>query len=521
MGFLKQLTQQILSIWQKLETRQKVTLAVSVVAFLVIFILFLSWASRPDYSLLYSNLSLEDAGQIVKKLKEDKIPYYIKNGGKAIFVPSSQVYETRLNLAMEGIPKGGQVGFEIFDNTGLIGMTNFMERVNYQRALQGELARTIESLDEIVAARVHLVLPDKSPFIGEQSHPRASVVVKLRPGAMLRKDQIYGIAQLVTGSVESLKTQDVTIVDQSGSILFGGEVNNPSSSFYLTTNQIQLKKEVENYLASKVQSLLLPVVGPDKAVVKVDANLDFDQITRTEEHYDPEGKVVKSEVRREESKQGTGTVVGGTPGVKTNLGKGAILTAGNPGKETTEESELQYAVNKRIEHIIKGVGNIKRISVAVAVDGTYKVGPDGKKKYIPRSARDIENLSSIVKQAVGYDETRGDKVSIINVPFDTSSKEEEQIYWQKVSRWELLKHLPRYIGIGLAAFILFFLLKTMTKIFTSTAQAPSPVAEQRIEKVSPFEDEQWLRQRVFQLAEKDPRKVAQIIKVWITNHGRA
>lgn len=520
MGFLRQLTQQILSIWQKLETRQKITFIISAGAFLVVFILFLSWVSRPDYSLLYSNLSIEDAAQIVKKLKEDKIPYYLKEGGKAIFVPSSQVYETRLNLAMEGVPKGGQVGFEIFDNTGLIGMTNFMERINYQRALQGELARTIESLDEIIAARVHLVLPDRSPFIGDESHPRASVVVKLRPGTMLRKDQIVGIAQLVTGSVEDLKLQDVTIVDQSGSILFGGEVNNPSSSFYLTTNQIQLKKEVENYLTNKVQSLLLPVVGPGKVVVRVDADLDFDQITRTEEYYDPEGKVVKSEIRREENRQGTSPVVGGSPGVNTNLGKGVLLNAGAPEKETREESNIQYAINKRIEHIIRGVGNIKRVSVAVAVDGVYQIGSDGVKKYVPRSKQEMENLSSIVKQAVGYDESRGDKVTVINVPFDTSSKEEEQIYWQKVSRWELLKHLSRYIGLGIVALVLFFLLRTITRIFIPQLKgAPTSMGEKE-GKVSPLEDEQWLRQRVFQLAEQDPEKVARIIKVWITDHGR-
>jgi len=518
MDFLRQVFQQITSIWQKLETKQKLAFILSVGAFLITFSIFLSWVTRPEYSLLYSNLSLEDAGQITSKLKEQKIPYKLKDGGRTIFVPTSQVYETRLNLAMEGIPRGGEVGFEIFDNTGLIGMTNFMERINYQRALQGELARTIESLDEIMRARVHLVLPEKSPFIGEESHPRASVVLKLRPGAGLRKDQIMGIAKLTAGSVEDLEVQDVTIVDQRGNILFGGEET--TSPFYLTTSQIELKKQIEEYLTNKVQTLLSSVLGPDKAVVRVDTKLNFDQITRTEEYYDPEGKVVQSEVRKEESSEGTGAVAGGTPGVKTNLGQGNLLTMGTPGKETREESSVQYAINKRIEQIVKGVGNMERISVAVAVDGTYRIGPDGAKEYIPRSQQEIEKLTSMVKQAVGYEESRGDRITVTNIPFDTSAREKEELQWQKLSRWELIRHLSRYIIIAVVILVLFLSLRTVIKLLTPGLRGKLVSAEEKRGKVLPFEDEKWLRERIFQLAEQEPRKVAEIIKIWITNHGR-
>jgi len=315
------------------------------------------------------------------------------------------------------------MGFEIFDNTGLIGMTNFMERINYQRALQGELARTIESLEEIQRARVHLVLPEESPFIGEKSKPRASVVVLLKQGRYLRKDQVLGIAKLISGSVSDLELENVTVVNQKGEVLFGGEET--SSPVYLTANQIDTKKQVEEYLAGKVRTLLSSVLGPDRVVVKVDARLNFDQITRTEEYYDPESRVVLSEIRREESSEKTETPIGGSPGAKTNLGQGTLLTSGNPGKETREETSVQYAINKKVEQIVEGVGNIERISVAVAVDGTYKKTPEGKMEYIPLSNDEIEKLTSMVKQAVGYDESRGDTVTVTNVPFDTSFRLEE------------------------------------------------------------------------------------------------
>ncbi|MCD6574090.1 flagellar M-ring protein FliF [Candidatus Aerophobetes bacterium] len=517
MDFFKQLLQQISSIWQRLETKQKIAFVLSLGAFLVTLFVFLSWATRPEYSLLYSDLSLEDAGQITKKLKEQNIPYQLKNGGKSIYVPASQVYETRLDLAMEGIPSGKQVGFEIFDNTGLIGMTNFMERINYQRALQGELARTIESLDEVLRARVHLVLPEKSPFIGESSHPRASVVLKLRPGARLRKNQVMGIARLVMGSVEDMQLEDVSIIDQRGEILFGGE--EISSPLFLTANQIELKKQIEGYLTDKVQTLLASVLGAGKAVVRVDTKLNFDQIKKTQEYYDPEGKVITSEMRKEESSEGGKTVVGGAPGVKTNMGQANVLNMGNPGKQTKEESSVQYAVNRTVEQIVKGIGNIERISVAVAVDGTYKILSDGKKEYVPRSEKEIQNITSIIKQAVGCDESRGDKVVVTNVPFDASVRGEGESQWQRLSPWEWLRFLSRYIIIAVVILVLFLSLRTVVKFLVSKPQGREIFAGKE-EDFIPFEDESWLKERVFKLAGEEPGRVAKIIKIWMTNHER-
>lgn len=518
MNFLKQTWEQVIAIWQKLERKQKVAFILSLGTFVVALCFFISWATRPEYSLLYSGLSFEDAGQIIDKLKEQKIPYKLKDGGRTILVPTSQVYETRINLAMEGIPRGGQMGFEIFDNTGLIGMTNFMERINYQRALQGELARTIESLEEIQRARVHLVLPEESPFIGEKSKPRASVVVLLKQGRYLRKDQVLGIAKLISGSVSDLELENVTVVNQKGEVLFGGEET--SSPVYLTANQIDTKKQVEEYLAGKVRTLLSSVLGPDRVVVKVDARLNFDQITRTEEYYDPESRVVLSEIRREESSEKTETPIGGSPGAKTNLGQGTLLTSGNPGKETREETSVQYAINKKVEQIVEGVGNIERISVAVAVDGTYKKTPEGKMEYIPLSNDEIEKLTSMVKQAVGYDESRGDTVTVTNVPFDTSFRLEETGLGG-IPLLELMRHLGKYIVVATISLVLLFSLRQVIKILSGQVRGEIIPGAEKTGKILPVEDEKWLRERVFELADSEPQKVAQIIKIWITNHGRA
>lgn len=486
--------------------------------FLIALIFFLHWAMRSEYSLLYSNLLPKEAGQVTRKLKEMSVPYKIRDGGGSILVPSSRVHETRLNLAMEGIPEGEEIGFEIFDNTNFIGMTNFMERINYQRALQGELAQTIQSLDEVVQARVHLVLPDESPFIGENYHPRASILLRLKPGFGLQKDQVLGIAKVTAGSVRDLKVEDVTIVDQRGSILFGG---GDSSSVHLTTSQIDLKRKIEEYLAGKVRTLLIPVVGSEKAVVKVDARLNFDRITRTAESYDPESKVITSEVRTERRSEGGGTdIVGGVPGTNTNLGKEGLTEATNSGEETVEESSVKYAINKQIERIVKGVGNIERISVAVAVDGTYTGGPGGEKEYIPRDEAQMQKLTSIIKQAVGYDQSRGDKITVTNVPFDTPFRKEKVSFWEGIPPWDLVKYMSRYIIIAVVIIALLLSLRQVIGVLTPETGGGLQEEEGTAETI-PFEDEKWLKDHVTQLSEQDPQQVAKIIKMWITNHGRA
>ncbi|MCD6317715.1 flagellar M-ring protein FliF, partial [Candidatus Aerophobetes bacterium] len=435
------------------------------------------------------------------------------------------------------IPKEGHVGFEIFDNTNMIGMTRFMEKVNYQRALQGELARSIQSLDEIVQAQVHLVIPEPSPFVEEEKPPSASIILRLRPGALLGKSQVRGIARLVSSSVEGLTTQHITIVDGRGNILFGGGEN--SSPTYLTTNQLELKRNVERYLTDKIHSLLTSILGPNEATAKVDVELNFNQIKRTEERYDPKSKAIKTEVRHEEIKKGTTTSIGGTPGVKTNLGQANLSTQGTPSEQRTEESNVQYLVNKTVENIIEQTGNIKKLSVAVAIDGTYII-KGGKREYIPRSSEEMQKFTSIIKQAIGYDESRGDSIVVTNVPFDTSYQEKEKVALEKLNRQEFLKYLIKYVIkyvlIGIGILVLFMILRPLVRelglpILKKGPLPPKLEAErvkekketERIEELIPSspQPEELIEKEISKLAENKPDQVAQIIKDWLTtNHGK-
>jgi len=513
MDFLRQLIEQVSSIWKKLKPTQRLTIVAVMAAFLISLLFLTNWVKQPEYGILYSNLNSEDAGSVISKLRERKIPYRLEQGGKAVLVPSSQIYETRVDLAMEGIPRGGEVGFEIFDKNNL-GMTNFMEKVNYQRALQGELSRTIQGLDEISQARVHLTIPEPTPFIGEEKPPTAAVVLKLRPGTMLKKNQIYGIAYLVASSVEGLDPQNISIIDERGGILFGGE----KESSYLTTSQLELKKSIEQYLTDKIISLLTPVLGPNKIVARISAELNFDRIQRTEESYNPKGKVVQSEIRDEESKQGSSSIIGGIPGVKSNVEGAAPLSSNtNPQEERREKSTIQYALGKTIEHIVRGAGNIEKLSAAVMIDGGYKITEDGKREYIPRTEEEMNKFTSIIKAAIGYDENRKDIITVANIPFDTSYQEKERLSMEKLTRQELLKYLIKYILIGISILIVFLLARSVAKGIPHERKEKAVPAKDIMEekKKALSSEEELMRKQIFEVIEKEPGEVAQIVRVWL------
>jgi len=518
MDFLRQLIEQISSIWKKLEVSQKLTILAVMIGFLISLLLLVSYVKQPEYGILYSNLTSEDAGNVINKLREKKIPYRLEQQGRTILIPSSQVYETRIDLAMEGIPKGGEVGFEIFDKTNL-GMSSFMEKINYQRALQGELSRTIQGLSEVLQARVHLTIPEPTPFIEEEKPPTAAVVLKLRPGARLNKNQIYGIAYLVASSVEGLEPENVSIIDEKGNMLFGGK-----DSSYLTSSQLELKRSVEQYLTDKISSLLTSVLGPNKVVARINAELNFDHIQRTEERYSPKGKVVQSETRDEELRRGMASLIAGVPGVSSNIGNESISNSTAPQEERREKSSVQYALNKTVEHLIREAGNIEKLSIAVMIDGTYRTTKDGKRQYIPRSEEEMEKLTSIIKAATGYDEGRGDTITVANVPFDTSYREEERLSMERLARQELLRYLVKYLLIGVSLLILFLLARSLIKGISlekrKTEEVVSPEEEiMREKRQAAFAEEELIRKQIHQLVDKSPEEAARIIRIWLKEGG--
>jgi flagellar M-ring protein FliF len=411
--------------------------------------------NQVEYRVLFSNLSAEDAGSIVGKLNEKKIPYKISSAGNAVSVPAEKVSELRLELAASGLPQGSGVGFEIFDNKTL-GATEFEQQLNYRRALQGELARTINGLDEIQSSRVHIALPKDSLFSEQQKRPTASVTLRLKSGKTIRPAQIEGIVHLVASSIEGMNPDDVMVVDSRGTILSAsqGDTNKLSK---LTASQVDFQRNTEKDLSGRIQSLLENVVGKGKAVVRVTAELDFRVTEKTEESYDAEAPVVRSVQRNSE---------------KTNaVGKTGAVSE-NPEKEKLDEI-VNYEINKVVNKTVMPVGDTKKLSIAVLVDGTYKKNEKGEEVYQPRTKSEIESIEDLVRKSAGINAQRGDQVVVTNMPFRKVDAEEVETPSLK-ERVETFTPIFGYIAIaGVIIFILLFIVRPLIQTITKAAPLPS------------------------------------------------
>lgn len=392
----------------------------------VLALFFLLFLSGPgDQGVLFANLSQEDAAAIVAKLKGKKVPYHLEAGGTSILVPKGEVYELRLLLAAEGIPKGGGVGFEIFDRQNL-GVTDFVQRLNYQRALQGELARTLAGIPEIAEARVHIVTPKESLFMEDQQKATASVAVKLRPGRALSPQQIDGIVHLVASAVPGLHASQVTVVDLDGRIL--SKPPDQLTPGGLSSGQMSFQRQVEEGYERKLQSLFDKLVGPRKSVIRVAAELDFQKIDTREETFTPNKDLVRSEQKTVERSTRAGE--GGNPEARFDLNRGTI-TAPPPGKGPPpltppapsrpaagsgleRQSEVRnFEINRVLRQVVEQPGKIKRLSLAVVVDGHYK---DKSQTFAPRSPEELRQFASLAKKTVGFDTERGDQLEISCAP---------------------------------------------------------------------------------------------------------
>ncbi len=438
---------------------QRITLLLVVAATVAALVAVWFWAQKPEMGLLYSNLSSEDAGAVVKKLQEGGTPYELTAAGSAVLVPSDRVYDLRLQLAGEGLPNDSGVGFEIFDQTS-IGVTEFAQKVNYRRALQGELARTIGKMSGVSAARVQINMPDKSLFARQQEPATASVMVTLRSGKMLSKEQVQGIAHLVSSSVTGLDPGMVSVVDQHGKTLS----ETADDAALLTANsQYEYQQKFENDMRDKLLSLLEEVVGEGNAAVRVSSLLDLRRIESTEEKFDPDFQVARSEQQLKESVTGSSQSTPGAPGVLTNLPPGTQPSPQSTGQSASQKTTVvsNYEISKTINKIIEPMGVIKRLSVAVMVDGTYEVTKEGDKeikKYIPRSGEEMKKFEELVKAAMGFTATRGDKLEITSVPMGldeapATAKEvaaEEEVAGPGLNILQLVKYLVVLVAVILA-----------------------------------------------------------------------
>jgi flagellar M-ring protein FliF len=425
MTAIPQALQQLASVIRGLSAAKRLTLLTLVLGTAVGFAFLMAWSGGVELRALYTNLDPQDAGAIVARLKEQKIPYRIGGDGRTVLVPAESLHEIRMQMASEGLPQGSGIGFEVFDNTKL-GMSEFAQNVNYQRALQGELARTIARIHEVESCRVHLVMPEKTLFVDNEQPASASVAVKLKTGRRLSQEQINGIVHMVSSSVPRLNPDQVTVVDSSGRLLAGSRGKTATGG--LSLDQLEYQGQVEKNLEDRVKTMLEQALGEGKAVVRLACALDFQRHEKTEEHFLPDNRVIRSEQSLSESSRNADAQPQGVPGVRSNtpgpdLMQNQVSAAGGSSFEKQDRT-VNYEIGKITSRILEPVGRITRVSVAVLVDGTYK-GETSKagaaaREFIPRSAEEMQKIEALVKRAVNFDPERGDTVEVANIPFETA-----------------------------------------------------------------------------------------------------
>jgi flagellar M-ring protein FliF len=501
-GF-KQLTDNLRARLGELSFNQKALLAVVAVAGVISVAVFSLWLQKEDMAVLYSNLTPEDAAAALEELSRQDVPAELKNGGGTILVPESMVARLRIELAGKGVVANGPVGFEIFDGKQY-GLTEFVQNVNFKRALEGELTKTIEGFPAIQSARVHLVLPQPSIFKKDAQGATASVVLRLGRGARLNEGQIAGIQALVAGSVEDLALENVTVIDQTGKVLSAVPTDEETGR---GETQLGLRKEVEGYLSEKAGSMLDKVLGPGRSIVRVDATLNFEKLTREREIYDPASTVVRSEERNEEN----------------DPSKGAVK----------ENSTTNYEINRTVEHIVGQTGNIAALSVSVFVDGHYEPAPDGKGQpaYKPLTEDELGQLRRIVQTAVGLNSVRGDQIEVVNMQFrqlEDPAPESPLTDWMGV----VTEYGGKILLVVLLAAVALSLRRSLGRLIAggpAVAAAPGaagrpgaaarPAPEPAAAEPEHFEGIPDLNEQVVgdirDYAADNPERVAEVIQSWI------
>ena len=387
-------------------------------ALIGLFIYLSTRLASPDMALLYGDLELNDSSQIVAKLEAMSVGYELRGNGRQILVPRDQVLRLRLAVAEEGLPSGGTIGYEIFDRSASFGTTNFVQKINHLRALEGELARTIRSLDRVAAARVHLVLPQRELFSRDERQPSASILLKLQGGSPLGGVQVQSILHLVAAAVPNLSPRRISVVDDRGNLLARGQEDGAADE-QMTSSLHELRRAHESHLRSAIESLLEKSVGLGNVRAEVTVEMDLDRVTTNAEIYDPDGQVARSTLLVEEQSISTESETDQPVGVSSNLPEAASDQAGATSRTSNNRTEetTNYEISRTIKTQIHESGAVQRLSVAVLVDGTYTFGDDGSETYAPRGAQELEQLAKLVRLAIGYDEERGDKIEVINMRF--------------------------------------------------------------------------------------------------------
>lgn len=532
--------------FNELPPQRKFGLMVAVAAVIAIIIGALMWAQAPDYRVLYGNLGDRDGGAVIESLQKQNVPYKMGEGG-TILVPSAMVYEARLKLASEGLPKGGAVGFELMDNQKF-GLTQFQENVNYQRALEGEITRTITTISAVQGARVHLAIPKPTVFVRDQQKPSASVLVSLYPGRALDKAQVAGIVHLVASSVPEMPPGNVTVIDQNGNMLT--QNGDKGAVLGLDSSQLEYLHQVEQSYTRRIESIISPITGPSNIRAQVTADLDFSFTEQTAETYKPNPTPEQSSIRSQQTSEtaSDGQTAGGVPGALSNQPPGAatapINAAGGrtPATAATsatvvgpihKESTTNYELDKTISHTKLPVGSVKRLSVAVVVNNKAIRDKKGKVTYQALSKEELAQVYNLAKEAMGFNQARGDTLNVVNAPFNLAEGEElaSLPIWKDPAMQALAKEIVKYLVIaGLLMYLVLGVLKPMLSELSAMggakmARAEGPVMDEPFtvaegegavvtigRKAHSYEEDLQL---VKDMAKQEPKIVANVVKDWV------
>jgi flagellar M-ring protein FliF len=522
----------------RLPARQLIGLTIAVASVIALTIGAWTWSQTPDYRVLFSNLEDKDGGSVVSALSQMNIPYKYSDGGGAILVPSNLVYDTRLRLASQGLPRGGTTGFELMEQQRF-GTTQFQEQVNYQRGLEGELARTIQSISSVQGARVHLAIPKSSVFLRDQQKPSASVLVNLYPGKRLDRAQVNGILHLVSSSVPELAANNVSIVDQTGSLL-----TNQAAADGLDPAQLAYVQELEQNYSRRILAIIEPITGRDNVRAQVTADVDFSQTEQTDETYHPNGVPEKSAIRSQQSSEGTtnsstgSQSPAGVPGAASNQPQSTsgatpatpataagAAAAANSNTASHKENTVNYELDKTVQLKRLAAGALKRLSVAIVVNNRRVVDDKGVATYTALPKEQVDQLTALAREAVGFTEARGDSLNVVNATFNEQVLEPvtETPIWKDPDNIATAKEFGKNLLIG--AFILYLVFGVLRPMIRNLlAQAP----RHETELVSLDQDENPALGRnspgmrslesAKQLAQTDPRLVANVVKGWVSTN---
>lgn len=542
------------ALLERIRANPRIIFMIAAAAAISIVVALLFWMQGPVYRVLYSNISEQDGGAIVTQLSQMQVPYRFADHNGAIMIPEDQVYEVRLKLAQQGLPKGGSVGFELLDQEKF-GISQFNEQVNFQRALEGELARTIETLGPVQSARIHLAIPKPSLFVREQKAPTASVTLTLQNGRTLDEGQVNAISYMIASAVSGLDAAHVTIVDQSGHLLSGSETHNTQ------TTQLKYIREVEDDYQNRIQAILTPVVGSANVRTQVTAQVDFTQNEQTVEEYAPNTSPDKMSIRSRHvvhDEQGGKVGVGGVPGALSNLpptaasapvttstpARGAKDSASRPASQAASQKLQPYSQNhdditnyeldRTLKHITRNTGNVERLSVAVVIN--YLPGKSGELAAL--TPAQMKQINDLVKEAMGYTASRGDSVNVVNTPFSQADKEISLPLWQQQDVIQLVLTVLRYLLVALVAWMLWrkavwpFWVKHQEMLLQrlemekearqaeATAQREKKEYSERA-KAQQRMDTELTTQQLREMADEAPQIIALVIRQWMNKEQKS